>query len=401
MRALHAWQNDQHIGVFTEESGIISFAYDSAEDGLPISLSLPRRGGWSSDAPAHFLDNLLPDNPNVREAMRSRLRTESTDPFDLLEGVDATGGLTFTSTENPPAATTTIRRADDDEIANDIDRIGRLRNYWWDEQAPCRFSLGGSQGKFTLTMIDGHWYWPSASLPSTHIVKPSPDSLPELLEVEAATMRLAELCGLPVPEHGILSVEGREAYLVERFDRRIERGRILRVRQEDFQQALGRPAREKYEPTVDDCLDLLLGADPSQGLAWQWMERLAFNVSSADSDAHAKNYSLLLDPETGLRLSPVYDAVATRFWVQFDQELAMPLDEDAQFAEWTDPSHWEALAERHGMDGERAADMARHMAGLALHNMDAALAGCGPAVADRLRTCWTKANESIQPIVPQ
>lgn len=46
MRELHAWENGHHVGVFSEDDEErISFAYD-ANEGLPISLSLPRTGGW-------------------------------------------------------------------------------------------------------------------------------------------------------------------------------------------------------------------------------------------------------------------------------------------------------------------------------------------------------------------
>lgn len=42
MRELHAWENGHHVGVFSEDDEErISFAYD-ANEGLPISLSLPR-----------------------------------------------------------------------------------------------------------------------------------------------------------------------------------------------------------------------------------------------------------------------------------------------------------------------------------------------------------------------
>ncbi|MDU6840959.1 MAG: HipA N-terminal domain-containing protein [Bifidobacterium breve] len=72
MRELHAWENGHHVGVFSEDDEErISFAYD-ANEGLPISLSLPRTGGWRDQAPRNFLDNLLPDNPNVRQAMMVR-----------------------------------------------------------------------------------------------------------------------------------------------------------------------------------------------------------------------------------------------------------------------------------------------------------------------------------------
>ena len=106
MRELHAWENGHHVGVFSEDDEErISFTYD-AEDGLPISLSLPRTGGWRDQAPRNFLDNLLPDNPNVRQAMREHLNASSAGVFDLLDRVDATGGLVFSLSPEPPTKST-------------------------------------------------------------------------------------------------------------------------------------------------------------------------------------------------------------------------------------------------------------------------------------------------------
>ena len=167
MRELHAWENGHHVGVFSEDDEErISFAYD-ANEGLPISLSLPRTGGWRDQAPRNFLDNLLPDNPNVRQAMREHLNASSAGVFDLLDRVDATGGLVFSLSPEPPIPSPTLRLISDSQIANEIDRIERTRNYWWDEDSHCRFSLGGAQGKFTLSRVDGKWYWPDMMLPST------------------------------------------------------------------------------------------------------------------------------------------------------------------------------------------------------------------------------------------
>lgn len=400
MRELHAWENGHHVGVFSEDDEErISFAYD-ANEGLPISLSLPRTGGWGDQAPRNFLDNLLPDNPNVRQAMREHLNASSAGVFDLLDRVDATGGLVFSLSPEPPIPSPTLRLIADSQIANEIDRIERTRNYWWDEDSHCRFSLGGAQGKFTLSRVDGKWYWPDMMLPSTHIVKPKPHDLPEATKVELATMRLSELCGIDTPARGEITAQRKTAYIVERFDRRLEEGRIVRLRQEDFLQALGLPTRDKYDPSADDCLELLQRIDASGSLSYRWLERLAFNTSSANSDAHAKNYSLILDPASGIRLSPQYDAVATRYWPEFNWELAMPLNKDHAFAEHTTPQDWEDLATRHGLDGSRVADMARRMAGKVLAGISESCEGLDSRMADRLNACWTKANESIEPIMP-
>ncbi|MEO2425374.1 type II toxin-antitoxin system HipA family toxin, partial [Bifidobacterium longum] len=98
--------------------------------------------------------------------------------------------------------------------------------------------------------------------------------------------------------------------------------------------------------------------------------------------------------------SPQYDAVATRYWPEFNWELTMPLNEDHAFAEHTTPQDWEDLATRHGLDGSRVADMARRMAGKVLAGISESCEGLDARMADRLNACWTKANESIEPIMP-
>lgn len=249
-RRLHAWDGDRLVGTFTrDDDGNTSFEYEDI-GGMPISLSLPIDGDWERGAPAAFLDNLLPDNPNARTAMGLTRGFGTTDTFDLLADVDSVGGLVFTQEPEPPHGDVVLAEATVDQLADEADRIARTGNNWWDDDMHCRFSLAGAQGKFTLTRLGGAWYWPNALLPSTHIIKPTPRLLPDAAQVEAATMRLAALCGLDTPVRFTETMGGTTAYVVERFDRRVELGRIRRIRQEDLLQAMGLPSKDKYKPTA-------------------------------------------------------------------------------------------------------------------------------------------------------
>ncbi len=396
---LHVWVGDRcHVGMFIrDDDNLVEFRYDSDAD-TPISVSLPLDGTWDDQAPEAFLDNLLPDEETARHAMMFRLGAASTDVFDLLDGVDSTGGLVFTRSDDAESITRTIEPVDENMLADQIALIERRPHSWWNEEGVHeRFSLAGAQGKFSLTRIQDEWYWPNATVPSTHIVKPQPRDLHGLRDIELAVMDLALLCGLPVPQHGVLSVRGHEAYIVERFDRAVRDGRIVRLRQEDLLQAMGLPGRMKYDVRVDDVLDLLHRVDASDELAYAWLERYAFNVSTANSDAHAKNYSLMLGAD-GVRLSPVYDAVATRFWPEFVQEYAMPIDEGFPFAEWVTPSQWAELARRHMLDEERVVVLARTMAAHVLTRAETLRETLASQEFDRLMACLRKVNESIEPL---
>lgn len=396
---LHVWVGDRrHVGTFIRnDDNLVEFRYDSDAE-VPISVSLPLDGAWDERAPEAFLDNLLPDEETARHAMMLRLGAASTDVFDLLDSVDSTGGLVFTRSEDGIAFERTIELVDENMLAEQIALIERRPHSWWNEEgAHERFSLAGAQGKFSLTRIQDEWYWPNAAVPSTHIVKPQPRDLRGLCDIELAVMDLAQLCGLPVPQHGVLSVRGHDAYIVERFDRAIRGGHIVRLRQEDLLQAMGMPERMKYDVGADDVLDLLHRVDASDELAYAWLERYAFNISTANSDAHTKNYSLMLDAD-GVRLSPVYDAVATRFWPEFVQEYAMPMCEDAPFAEWVTPSRWAELARRHMLDEERVVVLARTMAARVLTQAETLRETLSSQEFDRLMECLRKVNESIEPL---
>ena len=396
MRELHAWENGHHVGVFSEDDEErISFAYD-ANEGLPISLSLPRTGGWKDQAPRNFLDNLLPDNPNVRQAMREHLNASSAGVFDLLDRVDATGGLVFSLSPEPPIPSPTLRLITDSQIANEIDRIERTRNYWWDEDSHCRFSLGGAQGKFTLSRVDGKWYWPDMMLPSTHIVKPKPHDLPEATKVELATMRLSELCGIDTPARGEITAQRKTAYIVERFDRRIENGMPVRLPMEDMVQALGLPSSEKYKVSAVDTLTTLRKMDPSGRLGEEWLRRLAFNVAVDNCDAHARNYSVMptsLDGESW-KLSPAYDVMTTTVWPGLTDKLAMPFS-GAEHASEVTPDHYARLADYCGFDPDTARDEAIRISDLVRLNAHTAYMDLDPELQAKLLDKIRVANSGM------
>jgi serine/threonine-protein kinase HipA len=47
---------------------------------------------------------------------------------------------------------------------------------------------------------------------------------------------------------------------------------------------------------------------------------VTFNVAIGNADAHARNYSVLLEPDGTVSLAPLYDLIATRCYGQLDAE---------------------------------------------------------------------------------
>ncbi len=168
--------------------------------------------------------------------------------------------------------------------------------------------LLGEDGRVGLT---------KGGTPSTHILKTPIARLQDTVVNEAACLALGRRLGVEVVRAQPRRAAGRECLLVERYDRESLEGRVHRRHQEDFCQALGVPARRKYEseggPSLLDSFALLRGAVavPARD-APRLLEYVALSFLVGNHDAHAKNYSLLYLPESSrATLAPAYDILST------------------------------------------------------------------------------------------
>jgi serine/threonine-protein kinase HipA len=282
---------------------------------LSLSLPLPRRNHRGS-AVSNFIDNLLPDNPDVRERWATRAGLSTVEPFGLLEhyGQDVAGALSFRRPGAP--AVGELIPLDDSAVAERIRTTLDDPAAWHDEHLPAdgQFSLGGAQTKFSLARRNGAWYEAIGAEPSTHIVKPRVNGARDGEIVEYLTMRAAALTGIPAAGVDLLRFDDQYSLVVERFDRTAEGvAPAGRLHQEDLMQALGRPRLLKYErdggPSIDDIAECLTnsGGDYSADSTARLAQVLAFSWIMLNSDAHAKNHSVFIDPD-GAQLTPLYDA---------------------------------------------------------------------------------------------
>jgi len=397
-RVLFAWLEGRPVGRFTltRNHGVV-FAYDDQAGPTPVSLSLPRDGGWSRNAPHRFLDNLLPDDERTRARIAHDTHAASATVVDLLAqiGGDVAGGLVLTGSDQPPTpADHPMLLLTDDDIAYRVATLHVDPDRWMDaDLAPGRFSLAGTQAKFAMARIGRHWYQPGPAVPSTHIVKPGSDKFTDVEVVEDATTRLARLCGVPAPRTAILTVLGEHALIVERFDRDTTTTPVTRVHAEDFAQAAGMPGGLKYTLTAAQAVRMLHRHDPTDTLGYQFIHRLAFAVSTGNCDAHAKNYSLLIRP-TGVTLAPAYDQLPTLCWPGLDTTLAMRIG-DATTSAAVTPHHWATLARDCGLDADHVTHVARTMSTQALTHAEQAVRGLPARVSERMMTVITHANRGM------
>ena len=345
LEVLECWLHGDHVGRFERQTGRAARLVYDADATRVVSLSLPIDAPAPDGAAEHYLRGLLPEEPvALRDMMRASGAT-STDTFELLRqvGGDVAGAVQLTAPGSEP-------RSDPDHeplIATTADIGARIAGIKARPTAsafagdwPLRFSLAGVQAKFALARIGGSWYRPDAQTPSTHIVKPGAARNKHIEAFEARAMDLVRRAGFAIPRARVAHFDDQSAYVVERFDRELmPSGFSRRLHVEDLQQALGRDPEGKYLTSLAEAIALLRRHDSE--LAYCFVEQLAINTAIGNADAHAKNYSIMLENEP--RLSPLYDLVPLGAYPQYSQRLTMPIGSRRRTGNIT-LKDWNALA---------------------------------------------------------
>ncbi|MDN5796242.1 MAG: HipA domain-containing protein [Intrasporangium sp.] len=129
-------------------------------------------------------------------------------------------------------------------------------------------------------------------------------------------LRAAGLLGLRIARVDLVDFGGARTLVSTRYDRRRARdGQWLRLHQEDLLQAISYPPSKRYQadggPSVKNVAALLgtLGLADREPVWTAFFDAFAFNVLVGGSDAHAKNFSLLLRGPR-VALAPLYDAAS-------------------------------------------------------------------------------------------
>jgi len=361
---LHVLMNGQIIGDLDGTAKNLRLRYEAsavpAPWFVPLSVNMPAdRARWRGAKLDAWLDGLLPDRDAVIQRWRTQFGIRSRNTIDLLAyvGEDVAGSAQFVRPDrldtvlHQDKALTPLSEA---EIAA-IARAARLDSLPYDRAAHVgHFSLAGAQAKFALQKTGSGWALPSGAEPSTHIFKPAIPGLDDQDVVEVITMRMAALLGLPTAFARLTNFGGESVAEVERYDRVLVNGSWHRIHQEDLCQALGIYPFQKYEsqggPTALACVDVIRKFCGEQDVR-TFVRSLIFNYAVRGSDAHARNYALLITPGD-VRLAPLYDLNTTlSFGDRWAAHLAMSIGGEDRLDTIT-TSHWTLFAEQAGLESD-------------------------------------------------
>lgn len=351
--------------------------YRELPNATPLSVSMPVQVRTHTDADvAPWLRGLLPDDASVLERWARHFQVRAGSTFDLLStpvGEDCAGAVQFARPERMAAALEqpgSVTWLDDADIASRLRDLRADSAAWLGPDFTGQWSLAGAQGKTALRAEDGKWGEPSGAAATTHILKPAIVGLEDHDLNEYLCLTAAFGAGLSAAATSIRQFEDQSAVVVERYDRAWKGRELVRIHQEDLCQAQGVPPDRKYEadggPSAADMVELIRGVmAPSVAAVAvdQLIDALAWNWIIAGTDAHAKNYSILLRGKE-VRLAPLYDVASALPYPNVfapKLKLAMKLGGEYQLRAHSRRS-WIRTADEMSLDATAVVDRVRALA---------------------------------------
>jgi serine/threonine-protein kinase HipA len=307
----------------------------------PVSLALPLAAPEHEGLRVrHWLRGLLPDNEARLREIETQFGTSRDDPYAMLAhvGEDCVGAVQFATQERAAViaaghAASEVEWLDDAAIESLLRRISTRTPSGMGPVGTGQFSLPGALGKVALVWdADGaRWGLPSGRRASTHILKPPMEGVERHNENEHFCLQLARSAGLSAANSRVMSFGRQRAIVLERYDRWIDpSGEVRRRHQEDMAQPLGLDPALKYAAESSAGIREVVGLlrDYAPGDVRAFILQVGFAWITAGTDAHLRNFSLLIDPGGGATQAPLYDvasALGLRVRGRWVQNRALPM----------------------------------------------------------------------------
>lgn len=357
---LEVWLFDERIGTLLLIDGRLAFRYAAdwlkRPTAVALSCSLPLQEEPFDDRTTRpFFAGLLPEG-RMRHLITQQFHVSAQNDFALLDhiGGECAGAVTFVAPGRSlpsPAASGDVQWLGDEEVIAILDELPHRPMLAGRDGL--RLSLAGAQDKLPVVVEDNRIGLPRNGTPSSHILKPAIPAVEDSVVNEGFCLALADAMQLKPACSRIHSVGNRQFLLVERYDRmRDAQGRLQRLHQEDFCQALGVVPEMKYQneggPDLAQCFSLVRRITrPNAPQVLRLLDYVIFNALIGNHDAHAKNFSLLYAGRAPV-LAPLYDTLSTAVYPRLTPKMAMKLGGKYKFSE-VQARHWDRFAQEAGL----------------------------------------------------
>ena len=360
--------------------GRLRFDYDddyrNSRSATPLSVSMPTTVRSHPDGViSPWLWGLLPDNQAVLERWARDFHASASSPFSLLAtpiGHDCAGAVRFAA---PGEVGEVIGKRGavtwltDEAVAQRLRELREDTTAWLGREFTGQFSLAGAQAKTALLHEDGRWGVPSGSAATSHILKPAvagldghdqrdPHHTPARHRAHGAAHR-HQTVPSPAPQapgNGLSQTTNTNIF-------RWRSNNIFR-----WLLTLGINPARKYQneggPGPREVAHLFRDVMPprvADEAVWRFFDALAWNWLVAGTDAHAKNYSLLL-AGSEVRLAPLYDVASALPYGVHERKLRFAMKIGGDNRVYTHHNTWKAAAQDLGVDADHALDRVLRLA---------------------------------------
>lgn len=355
---LFVYLHGKKSGILSQSSsGKINFVYNPAAERI-LSMSLPLRKETFDDTQCFgYFNGLLPENPQMRKNIGQLLGINANNDFSLLAAIgnDCAGAVSFYKSDDMIILKEPVQiegtALSEAELANHIKELP-YKPFFSDNITEQRYSLAGIQDKAAVSIIDGKVCITKSNTPTTHILKPQAERFEGSVENEYLCMKVAADIGIEVPDVEIGQAQDIKYLLVKRYDREIfADGKISRIHQEDFCQALGIASIHKYQeetengrlgPGFKECFEILRRLNAPALEISKFINRMIYSFLIGNNDVHGKNFSLLHKKDSVV-LAPAYDILCTRIY-PVGTNMAMSIGGEYQAYEVL-PRHFKMFCE--------------------------------------------------------
>ncbi len=162
-------------------------------------------------------------------------------------------------------------------------------------------------------------------------------------------------------------IDGVACLVSDRYDRYVEGGIAKRLHQEDLCQALGISPTKKYQneggPSPLDVVNLLrreLSPTAADVAILNFVDALIWNWFIGGTDAHAKNYSILILGQE-VRFAPLYDVASALPYDDHEKKLRFALKLGGSYSVWIDRNPWTSVAKELKLDIDSVISRAREI----------------------------------------
>lgn len=313
---------------------------------------------WARNQRLHpVLSNLLPEG-SLRELIAQGLKVHVDNEFHILSylGEDLPGAIEATPLEPEHVPVYLL-----DGVLSTHGKAKAVK--FAKTRQENKFSLAGVQMKFSMKEKDGRYNLSKGDVLGDWIIK-TPSTKHKFVPLnEYTAMSLAKLVGINIPEIKLVELDKldnlpqinlpdeKHAFAIKRFDRAsIDQEKGQRIHMEDFAQILVKYPHEKYTTANYENIGKVIYDFSGDGLAdaQQCARRLLVNILLANGDAHLKNWSFLYADKITPRLSPAYDIVATKVYIEHETQYALNLGKTKEWYTVT-MANFEAWAVKSGI----------------------------------------------------